>query len=48
METAVVGLVGVLAAGYLAKRAYGAAKKDFGCAGGSCEGCCGCAAGKKK
>ena len=48
METAVVGAIGIFAAGYLARRAYKAAQSEFGCSGCSCEGCCGCGSDSKR
>ena len=40
METAIVGVMGILAAGYLARRAYKEMRGGSGCTG--CDGCCGC------
>lgn len=41
METVVVGLIGVGAAGYLVWRGYKSFGKGSGCASGSCAGCSG-------
>lgn len=45
MDTIVVGVIGVAAAGYIAWRGYKSLGKSSGCASGSCAGCSGCGCG---
>lgn len=45
METTLVGLIGMMAAGYLLLRGYRTAQKSSGCSAGDCAGCAGCSRG---